>query len=78
MYERLQNEIPAGRMASEIIGEIGLDTAKYSDGHLNVLMCDLWVPANALFLVEKEFVNSPIAKIPPGGYKSDLYSKSRG
>ena len=25
---------------------------------------------------EKEFVRSPIAKIPPGGYKTDQYSKS--
>ena len=25
---------------------------------------------------EKEFVRSPIAKIPPGGYKIDQYSKS--
>ena len=42
--------------------------AKHSDGHLKVLMGDQWVPANELSLAEKEFVSSPIAKIPPGGY----------
>ena len=63
-------------MASEIIGGFGLDTTKYSDGHLYVSKGGQWVPKGQLSIAEKEFVSSPIAKIPPGGYKIDHYSKS--
>ena len=58
----------------KLSGKSDWTRAKYWDGHLNVLMGDQWVPANEFSLAEKEFVSS--AKIPPGGYKSDQYSKS--
>ena len=34
------------------------------------------MPEDEVVIGEKEFVRSPIAKIPPGGYKMDQYSKS--
>ena len=34
------------------------------------------MPEAQVVIGEKEFIRSPIAKIPPGGYKIDQYSKS--
>ena len=51
-------------------------TAKYKDGHMNFLRGDRWVSEDEVVIGEKEFFRSPIAKIPPGGYKTDQYSKS--
>ena len=51
-------------------------TAKYKDGRMKVLRGDRWVSEDEVVIGEKEFVCSPIAKIPPGGYKTDQYSKS--
>ena len=51
-------------------------TAKYKDGRMKVLRGDRWVSEDEVVIGEKEFVRSPIAKIPPGGYKTDQYSKS--
>ena len=50
--------------------------AKYMDGRMKVLRGDQWVSEAEVVIGEKEFVRSPIAKIPPGGYKIDQYSKS--
>ena len=43
---------------------------------MKVLRGDQWVSEAEVVIGEKEFVRSPIAKIPPGGYKIDQYSKS--
>ena len=43
---------------------------------MKVLLGDQWVSEDEVVIGEKEFVHSPIAKIPPGGYKTDQYSKS--
>ena len=43
---------------------------------MKVLRGDRWVTEDEVVLEKKEFVCSPIAKIPPGGYKMDQYSKS--
>ena len=51
-------------------------TAKYKDGRMKVLWGDQWVLEDEVVIWEKEFVRSPIAKIPPGGYKMDQYIKS--
>ena len=37
--------------------------AKYSDGHLYVVMGGQWVSEDQLTIAEKKFVSSPIAKI---------------
>ena len=50
--------------------------AKYKDGRMKVLLGDRWVSEDEVVIGEKEFVCSPIAKIPPAGYKTDQYSKS--
>ena len=50
--------------------------AKYKDGRMKVLRGDRWVSEDEVVIGEKEFVRSPIAKIPSGGYKTDQYSKS--
>ena len=50
--------------------------AKYKDGRMKVLRGDRWVSEDEVVIGEKEFVRSPIAKIPPGGYKTDQFSKS--
>ena len=60
----------------KLSGDSDWTRAKYSDGHLYVLMGGQWVPEEQLTIAENEFVSSPIAKIPPGGYKIDQYSKS--
>ena len=46
-------------------------TAKYKDGRKKILRGDQWVLEDEVVIWEKEFVRSPIAKIPPGGYKMD-------
>ena len=51
-------------------------TAKYKDGRMEVLRGDRWVTEDKVVFGKKELVHSPIAKIPPGGYKMDQYSKS--
>ena len=51
-------------------------TPKYKNGRMKVLRADRWVSEDEVVIGEKEFVRSPIAKIPPGGYKMDQYSKS--
>ena len=38
-------------------------------GRMKVLRGDQWVLEDEVVIWEKEFVRSPIAKIPPGGYK---------
>ena len=43
---------------------------------MKVLWGDQCVPEAEVVIGEKEFVRSPIAKIPPGRYKIDQYSKS--
>ena len=43
---------------------------------MKVLRGDRWVSEDEVVIREKEFVRSPIAKIPPGGYKTDQFSKS--
>ena len=60
----------------KLLGDSDWTRAKYSDGHLYLSMGGQWVPKDQLSIAEKEFVSSPIAKIPPGGYKIDQYSKS--
>ena len=60
----------------KLSGDSDCTRAKYSDGHLHVSMGDQWVPEYQRNIAEKEFVSSPIAKIPPGGYKIDQYNKS--
>jgi hypothetical protein len=49
--------------------------AKMSDGILSVRQDGEWVSEKDLLIEAKEFVDSPIASIPPRGYK-DQYSKS--
>ena len=51
-------------------------TAKYKDGCMKVLRGDRWVSEDKVVIGKKEFVCSLIAKIQPGGYKMDQYSKS--
>ena len=51
-------------------------TAKYKDGRMKVLRGDRLVSEDEVVIRKIEFVRSPIAKIPPGGYKTDQYSKS--
>ena len=51
-------------------------TANYKDGRMKVLRGDQWVLEDEVVIWEKEFVRSPIAKIPPGWYKMDQYIKS--
>ena len=46
------------------------------NGRMKVLRGDQWVSEAEVVIGEKEFVPSPIAKIPPSGYKIDQYSKS--
>ena len=60
----------------KLAGEKDWKKAKYCDGQLMVLLDDQWVAKDDLTIAKKEFVSSPIAKIPPGGYKTDQYSKS--
>ena len=48
--------------------------AKLCEGVLYVLVKDEWVSAAKLKVKGKEFVSTPIAKIPPSGYK-EQYSK---
>ena len=60
----------------KLAGDSGLVPAKYMDGCMKVLRGDQWVSEAKVVIGEKEFVRSPIAKIPPGGYKIDQYSKS--
>ena len=43
---------------------------------MKVLRGDQRVPETEMVFGEKEYVRSRIAKIPPGGYKIDQYSKS--
>ena len=43
---------------------------------MKVLRGDRWVWEDDVVMEEKEFVRSPIAKISPGRYKTDQYSKS--
>ncbi|MCG8048774.1 MAG: DNA polymerase [Candidatus Thiodiazotropha taylori] len=50
--------------------------AKYIDGRMRVWTDGQWFPEDEVVIKEKEFVSSPIAKIPPGGYKIDQYSKA--
>ena len=54
--------------------ESGWVPAKYMDGRMKVLRGDRWVMEDEVVLEKKEFVRSPIAKIPPVGYKMDQYS----
>ena len=60
----------------KLAGDSGLVPAKYMDGCMKVLRGDQWVSVAEVVIGEKEFVRSPIAKIPPGGYKIYQYSKS--
>ena len=60
----------------KLAGESGWVPAKYMDGRMKVLRGDGWVMEDEVVLEKKEFVRSPIAKIPPGGYKMDQCSKS--
>ena len=50
---------------------------KLKDGVLHVQLKDgSWLPEWEVNIVEKHFVSSPVAQIPPGGYtKEDNYSK---
>jgi hypothetical protein len=49
--------------------------ARNCDGVLYVFQKNEWLVASTLNVTNKEFVRSPIAKIPPSGY-SDQYSKT--
>ena len=60
----------------KLAGDSDWVPAKYMDGRMKVLRGDQWVSEAEVVIGEKEFVCSPIAKIPPGGYKIDHYSKS--
>ena len=60
----------------KLAGDSDWVPAKYMDGCMKVLRGDLWVSEAEVVIGEKEFVRSPIAKIPPGGYKINQYSKS--
>ena len=60
----------------KLVGDSDWVPAKYMDGRMKVLRGDQWVSEAKVVIGEKEFVRSPIAKIPPGGYKIDQYSKS--
>ena len=60
----------------KLAGDSDWVPAKYMDGCMKVLRGDQWVSEAEVVIGEKEFVRSPIAKIPPGGYKIDQYSKS--
>ena len=60
----------------KLVGDSDWVPAKYMDGRMKVLRGDQWVSEAEVVIGEKEFVCSPIAKIPPGGYKIDQYSKS--
>ena len=51
-------------------------TAKYKDGCMKFLQGDRWLTEDKVVFGKKEFGYFPIAKIPPGGYKMDQYSKS--
>ena len=60
----------------KLAGDSDWVPAKYMDGRMKVLRGDQWVSEAEVVIWEKGFVRSPIAKIPPGGYKIDQYSKS--
>ena len=60
----------------KLVGDSDWVPAKYMDGGMKVLRGDQWVPETEVVIGEKEFVRSPIAKIPPSRYKIDQYSKS--
>ena len=60
----------------KLAGDSDWVLAKYMDGCMKVLQGDQWVPEAEVVIGEKEFVCSPITKIPRAGYKMDQYSKS--
>ena len=60
----------------KLAGESDWVPAKYMDGCVKVLRGDRRVTEDEVVLEKKEFIRSPIAKIPAGGYKKDQYSKS--
>ena len=60
----------------KLAGDSNWVPAKYMNGRMKVLRGDQWVSEAEVVIGEKDFVRSPIAKIPPGGYKIDQYSKS--
>ena len=60
----------------KLSGESEWIPAKYIDGHMKDFRGDQWISEDEIVIKEKQFVKSFIAKIPPGGYKIDQYSKA--